>query len=426
MTNSGLEGIAARVRFLELCYSHHTFFPLVYASGQRLKMCVTGFRGSAAKRSAKSGDVVRKLRPASDDLPPTLRDVVEYRKSGLSLNHVVGCPLDCGYCVRHLFANYDMKRPHLVMNDEDAVATLVEHWAFRPSATPVQIFNRATDPFLPVVKEHLFRTPEALDRRQLTNPVLVITRWRIDSADVARLERLSHIRLTVLVTWSGITDQRIEPIDSGVAERSLETLSQHVRRTKVILYWRPLIAGLNDSDMHLSRARELSGLAHATVFTGLFFRDEIRQHFRTIGVEDLYDDIARRKIFPEAVERRVLNAFEGRILFRKTSCGVGFAHGVADYNGHYGIREICDICPKAQIKVCAAAHRQPGLEEVEALASLAGLAGQLIDIDERRIAVSDSAEQQRYFIQHSLNYQVHDCALPHLERRHGRAEVGWL
>lgn len=365
------------------------------------------------------------MRPAPEDLPQTLRDVVEYRKSGLSLNHVVGCPLDCGYCVRHLFANYDMKRPHLVMDDEAAVELLVGHWAFRPGATPVQIFNRATDPFLPVVKDHLFRTLEALDRRQLINQVLVITRSRIDPEDVARLERLSHIRLTILVTWSGITDQRIEPVDSTIAERSLETLSKHALRTKIIFYWRPLIAGLNDSDAHLLRAREISGFAHATVYTGLFFRDEIRRHFREIGVEDLYDEIARRKIFPEAVERRVLDAFAGKILFRKTSCGIGFAHGVADYNGHYGIRDICDICPAAQTKLCAAAHSRPSLEDVEALARLAGLAGEGIDIDERRIVVSNSSEQQRYFIQHILNYQVHDRVLPHLERRHGRAEVGW-
>lgn len=368
---------------------------------------------------------MKKLRPAPKNLPPTLRDVVEYRKSGLSLNHVVGCPLDCAYCVRHLFANYDMKRPHLVMDDESAVAALVDHWAFRPNVTPIQIFNRATDPFLPVVKEHLFSTLEALDRRQFTNQVLVITRWKIDPADVLRLERLAYIRLTILVTWSGISDQRIEPIDSGIAEASLTTLSQNVCRTKVVFYWRPLIAGLNDSDAHLSRARELGSLAHATVFTGLFFREEIRLHFRTIGVEDLYDEIARRKIFPEAVERRVLNAFEGQTLFRKTSCGVGFAHGVADFNGHYGIREICNICPLEQVKLCAVAHRQPSQEAVEALAGLAGLDGEVIEIDERRITVSNSAEQQRYFIQHALNYQVHDRALPHLEHRHGRAEVGW-
>jgi len=71
--------------------------------------------------------------------------VIEYRKSGLSLNHIVGCPLDCGYCVRHLFQNFDIKQPHLVVSDREAVDLLVNHWAFRPDATPIQIFNRATD-----------------------------------------------------------------------------------------------------------------------------------------------------------------------------------------------------------------------------------------------------------------------------------------
>src|SRR5207249_1147538 len=41
-------------------------------------------------------------------LRPELLEVIENRKSGLSLNHVVGCPLDCGYCVRHLFDNFAM------------------------------------------------------------------------------------------------------------------------------------------------------------------------------------------------------------------------------------------------------------------------------------------------------------------------------
>lgn len=33
-------------------------------------------------------------------LPERAREVVEYRKSGLSLNHVQGCLLGCAYCIR--------------------------------------------------------------------------------------------------------------------------------------------------------------------------------------------------------------------------------------------------------------------------------------------------------------------------------------
>jgi DNA repair photolyase len=368
---------------------------------------------------------VTTLRTAPIDLPEALRSVVEYRKSGLSLNHVVGCPLDCGYCVRHLFQNFEMKQPHLVVSDSEAVDLLVGHWAFRPHSTPIQIFNRATDPFLPGVKDHLFATVEQLDDRQLTNSVLVITRWKVEQTDVHRLERLKNLRLTVLVTWSGIDDDRIEPVDSVHAENSLRILHDHASRTKSILYWRPLISGLNDSDEHIGRALRLSSLVDATVFTGLFHRAEIREHFRFAGVPDLYPEVARRKILPAETERRVTSEFHGKPLFRKTSCGVAYAHRIADYNGHYGIRELCDICPQDQIARCAIAHRKPEVRRVRELAELANLHTDHISINHRRIELSGSSEQQRYFIQHTLNYQVHDRVHPHLYGRHGRAEVGW-
>lgn len=182
---------------------------------------------------------------------------------------------------------------------------------------------------------------------------------------------------------------------------------------------------MNDTDRHLIRAQQLSFHADATVFTGLFYRNEIRDHFRQAGLPDIYKEVARRKILPREVEQRVLAAFAKRPLFRKTSCGVAFAHGIADYNGHYCIREICDICPAAQVAVCAAAHRQPDLDRVRELARLAKLDPETISIDDRRVEIAGSSEQQRYFLQHMLNYQVHDRAHPHLRYRHGRAEVGW-
>ena len=365
------------------------------------------------------------LRQAPSDLPQKLRDIIDYRKSGLSLNHVVGCPLNCGYCVRHLFSNYEMKQPHAIVDDETAVEQLTNYWAFVPNVTPIQIFNRATDPFLPGVKERLFATLMALDEKGLKNTVLVITRWRIDPADIEFLDKLKNLKLTVLVTWSGIEDRRIEPVDSSIAEKSLEVLKDRAGRTKSILYWRPLIDGLNDTPFHLKKALELSDKADATVFTGLFFREEIRAYFREIGVADLYEQVARRKILSGDLEQRVLHQFSGRSIFRKTSCAVAFVHGISDYNGHYGIKEICEICPDSQRKICRDNHKTPDASDVEKLAKVARLPMDGIEIDERRVIVSGSEEYQRYFIQHSLNYQVHDRSNPHFRYRHGRAEIGW-
>jgi DNA repair photolyase len=292
-------------------------------------------------------------------LPERARKAVEYRKSGLSLNHIQGCPLDCAYCIRHTYGLWDARQPRALMSDAEAVNELVSHRYFQPHVTPVQVFNRATDPFLPKVRPHTFAVLEDLDERGLTNHVLVITRHHMKAQDTERLNQLRHIKLTLLFTYSGIDDKQIEPYPSQVAAESLVLMSSPVRgRYRTVLYWRPLVPGLNDSDEHLHRAFELGQRADATVFTGLFYRDEIAAYYKANGLPEPYEETARRKIVPETLEQRVLSVFTASApLFRKTSCAVSYAHGLPDYNGHYGIRELCDICRSVSLSYAAVLTR---------------------------------------------------------------------
>jgi hypothetical protein len=103
-------------------------------------------------------------------------------------------------------------------------------------------------------------------------------------------------------------------------------------------------------------------------------------------------------------------------------------HGLPDYNGHYGIRELCDICPLSQVELCAAGHRVPPPDRLRRAASrLPEARGVVVeDITERAAVVSGLAtEQPRYYLQHALGFQVHDQRHPHRERLHGRADIGW-
>lgn len=43
----------------------------------------------------------------------------------------------------------------------------------------------------------------------------------------------------------------------------------------------------------------LSRLAHASVFTGLLYRDEIADYYKANGIREPYGDTARRKIVPD-------------------------------------------------------------------------------------------------------------------------------
>ncbi|WP_308257756.1 radical SAM protein [Pseudonocardia lacus] len=342
------------------------------------------------------------------------------------MNWIVGCPLDCGYCVRHLFGNFDMKVPRALVDDRAAFDLLVNHRFFQPGLTPVQLLNRATDPMLPPVKPHTFAMLRMLDDAGLDNHVLVITRWRVDEADCAALNELRNIRVTLLVTHSGIDDARIEPVDSAVAAASLRTAFAHARRYRVILYWRPIVPGLNDSDAHLAQAMDLRAHAHAAVFTGLFYRAQIRDYYQQHGLPEPYPQTARRKVFPERLEQRILtaeSAVGGAPLLRKTSCAVAYAHSLADYNGHVGVDELCDICPATQLDRCTRDRTRPRDGQVAAMA--AELGGRLVGIDSHAVTVAGLDEQRRYLMQHTLGYQVHDVAKPHHRHRHGRADLGW-
>ena len=331
-------------------------------------------------------------------LPARAREIVEYRKSGLSLNHIQGCPLDCAYCIRHTYGLWDQRQPRALMPDAEAVERLVSHRYFRPHVTPVQVLNRATDPFLPAVRPHTLAVLDDLDRRGLRNHVLVITRHQMKPGDIARLNRIANLKVTLLFTYSGIDDTRIEPYPSQVAAGSLTLMSAPGRRRyRTILYWRPLVPGLNDSSGHLTQAHALSLRADATVFTGLFYRDQIAQYYRANGLPEPYDSTARRKIVPETLEQRVLTVFAGSAsLFRKTSCAVSYAHGLPDYNGHYVVRELCGICPASQVSLCRGAHRVPSADQIhQAARTLPETAGmQVVDVSERAAVVSGLGDEQ--------------------------------
>jgi DNA repair photolyase len=370
-------------------------------------------------------------------LAPSLADPFEPRKSGLSINHVIGCPIDCAYCVRHKDDNFRMKKPHAIMSDEAAVEALLAHPFFVRDLTPLQIFNKATDGFIPTVKPHLFRTLELLDEANLGNDVLLISRYKVLKEDCDFLNSLKNLRVTLLVTYSGIEDEAIEPISNEIPIASLKTAYANARMYKVILYWRPVVPGLNDSCAQIDFIlNDLSAHAHATVFSGLFYGDKVRAFFKENNLPELAPATARRKIIPEMVEklilvRRIGTPAENK-LFRKTSCAVSFVHGRADYNGHYGIvnggvREICDICPGAQQEICKSHHKTPTEAEIRQAAQKIGYEDLRFHVEDGKAIVVEHMQKEsvRYFLQHYFRFQFHDEVYPHKPNRHGRADIGW-
>ncbi|MEV4472789.1 hypothetical protein [Nonomuraea sp. NPDC049504] len=377
-----------------------------------------------------------RLMPAAQqaELDPYMAQIITNRKSGLSLNHIIGCPLDCGYCVRHFWGNFEQKIPQLLVPTEKAVEMLVGHPEFVPHTTPLQMFNKATDPFLPGVKPHLFAVLEELDRRRLTNLVLIITRFHVTASDMERLEALQHIRPTLLFTYSGIKDDRVEPIGkSTTTADSITTAAAYGRRTKVILYWRPIVPGWNDDPDTMSQVLDLAAVAKvdALVFTGYYHKEENASYLRELGVPVPYeDDWQRRKVLPAELDARVVQAWRdsniGIPLFRKTSCGVTYGWQLPDYNGHLGVPDLCDICPPEQVARCSAALIAPSDEEIRIALDSFGFDPETpFLVEDGHVLTAKLGEQRRYALQHLFGFQFWEVEHPHVPAAHGRALQGY-
>jgi hypothetical protein len=136
---------------------------------------------------------------------------------------------------------------------------------------------------------------------------------------------------TLLVTYSRIDDERIEPVDSTIAATSLRTAFAHARRYRVVCSTMP--ADRARPQRHprpprqpheAERVRARDNIHRAVIFTGLFYRAQ--------QLPEPRGDTARRKTLPETSEQRIHAAATGlvggSVLFRKTSCAVIHAHQV--------------------------------------------------------------------------------------------------
>src|SRR5260370_30081843 len=154
------------------------------------------------------------------------------------------------------------------MPDAEAVEQPVSPRYFQAHVTPVQVLNRATDPFLPSVRPHTLAVLADLDGRGLRNHALVITRHQMKPSDTDRLNQLVNLKVTLLFTYSGIDDMRIEPYPSQVAADSLKLMSAPGRRRyRTISYAVFCLKKKNDNDQHLARQYAQSRQSDATVIT---------------------------------------------------------------------------------------------------------------------------------------------------------------
>lgn len=203
------------------------------------------------------------------------------------------------------------------------------------STLPVSINNYFGDPF--IQKEDTFKKLRILEKAGHQGIVAIITKSYIDKEIVQRLSG-TQLKLQVLYSVSGTKDN----FDGVSYRKKVESLEKLINAS---LYYRPIIAGINDSEEMIEQVLEdykaiggssfsYAGLMGKKSVLNLLMMNGYVPEIPT-GHEKWLED---KKLMPEDKKQFLLAKAKelGLNAFMKTSCLASFAAGLShDYNNHF-------------------------------------------------------------------------------------------
>ena len=201
---------------------------------------------------------------------------------------------------------------------------------------PISV-NNQTEPFLnTAVTNSTLKILEEMEKHGMKNPVMLITKGYIDDKLAKRLSDFK-LKIIVLYTFSGLSET-FENRDEKRQIETMEILSRY-KNIKLVNYYRPVIEGVNTDEKTIKHVTSIvTKYCSESIISGLRVNTNMRKIFKEIGItfpEIL--DYSHKYLEPDTFER-IKKAFRkidsDYPIFKKTSCGVAYAAGVTDYNGH--------------------------------------------------------------------------------------------
>lgn len=280
--------------------------------------------------------------------------IVEHTTSWLIVNPVKGCSLGCTYCFRAKW--HPDEQPLVEYSTDQAFSALVASPEFAPNQTPLSINASSTDAFLPMAAPSTFRFLDLLEEHGFRNPVGLITKIGPRRTLCQRLAAYRHVRPIIFMSVS-LLPANIEPAPLPPRIRALASL--RALDMPSVLYFRPIIVGLNDSPSHITEALQIAERFCTSVAVGGLRRSPEIDQQMAMGGLTLHGD-------PEFLEKRLPGDFLERIhllrdklglsipIYTHTSCALSNALRIPNYNSLAILKpDSCTpSCPDHQRHLC--------------------------------------------------------------------------
>lgn len=296
-------------------------------------------------------------------------------KNFLCLNAIAGCRNNCIYCYKHGWNIKNKFIPQKFASVKKILGKVKNHRYFH-RRIPLAVHNSATDPFQKGVIKTTFEILDGLEKMKIKNIVGLITKEYLSPQIIQRIERFKNIRPVVFVTFSYLPKKYERVVD----ERRLKTMKNLAKsKLKRVLYFRPIIKGINDKPKIV---KKITGLGEK--YFNCIVRSSIKLDINTVEymakrgvyVDPAYDvglniHDSIKQMLPETREKVDPLLTKAKVpYFKKTSCAISYLFHEPDYNTQW-VRPnyYCSpLCPKSQKKRCReAARRKPKESQIDRL-----------------------------------------------------------
>lgn len=275
--------------------------------------------------------------------------------SWLTANIFEGCSCNCIYCFRHRWCTASY--PQQIISVKEAFELLISHEKFLPHYTPITVNVASTDSLLPEVIESTLSLIKMFEQNGYRNPFGVVSKIGPNGETIEFLCSLKNVRPVLIISYSGMP-KRIEPVSAKNRINAIKQAKQ--RKLSVILMYKPIVQGWNDSTKTISKVFSTAGkYVDAIVFGGLRLDNQIAASIKKSGVSLPYPipkKWGEKELPIETINK--LYAIHNRVcpdvpIYRHTSCALSKILQISNYNMLYKVSRLdCTTCPQDQYHIC--------------------------------------------------------------------------
>lgn len=324
-----------------------------------------------------------------------------YYNGHIALNPFMGCNLGCTYCYR-TDMGFNIKFPIRIFSDEYIIQLLQEN-PYYNSKIFISLHTLTTDPFVPNVKESTFQLLKLLQKYNIKNDVIIITKYYLEKNDIEILNTYKNNKIFIFVTYNANSPE-IEPLSkiSKINDKRWETvkLLKKYAADNIFYahYYRPIIVGENDDDESIKQSL-LFGQDYGMSVLGGLKVDQIK-------------NLPQQTI--DKIKRIHLKHKINSVLVLDQSCALTIFNNTIKNSLQSNLEHIClkspnkclAMCGEEQLLACKSIPKKPGINAINEYSNKLGILTEHICIQSKHIRIKNISEQTRHYLEFMLDFPV--------------------